>query len=187
MVEIKSVDKESISSIALLLRQYWKERGLIYTKQWAEQYVELGHKIELKKEQTFMLLDNGKVIGTCSVIIWEGNVAELRDLVIKKEQRSKGYGKKLLEFSLEWCRRNNARKVFALIFQQNKPLFEQSSFTLEGFLKHHFKQNEHLLIMSLFPEKKPDTQVNLKNKFDDLHKIEDIEKETSSRLRGLST
>ena len=110
MVEIKVVDKESIPAVATLLRSYWRDRKMVYTQKWAEQYVTVGHKIELKREQTFILLDKNKMLGTIAVLLWEGNVVELRDFVVKKEQRGKGFGKKLLEFALDWCKRNNVRK-----------------------------------------------------------------------------
>ena len=187
MIEVKPIAQEHISSVATLLRQYWKERGLMYTQKWTEQYLTQGHTTELKKEQTFTIKNKGKIIGAMSAIIWEGNVAELRDAVIKKEHRGQGYGKKLLEHVLEWCKRNNVRKVFALVMQDHRKMLEQEGFVLEGFLKHHFKQNEHLIIMSRFPEKKVESQVNLKAKFADLEHTETIERETASRLRGLST
>tara|TARA_Y100000310_G_C20702951_1_gene831782 strand:+ start:3648 stop:4211 length:564 start_codon:yes stop_codon:yes gene_type:complete len=187
MVEIKVVDKENIPAVATLLRSYWRDRKMIYTQKWAEDYITVGHKVELKREQTFVLLDKNKVLGTIAVLLWEGNVAELRDFVVKKEQRNKGLGKKLLEFALDWCKRNNVRKVFALVSQDLRSFFESYQFILEGFLKNHFKEGEHLLLVSFFPEKKQDTQVDLKAKFDRLSEVQTIERETSARLSGLRT
>ena len=186
-MEIRSIDTKSIPSVATLLRRYWKEQGSVFTQKWVEQYVEQGRKLKIKKEQTFTLKEKEKIIGCISIIIWEGNIAELNDLVIKKEERGKDLGKKLIEHSMEWCRRNNTGKIFALIFYQQKALFEACSFNLEGFLKDHHKVGEHLLLMSHFPLKKKETQMDLKAKLEDMRKVKEIEKETAKRLRGLPT
>lgn len=184
-MDIKKTEGEDLQPVASLLRSYWKERGMGYDQEWTIEYLTKGHAAEIKKDQSFVLKDNDKLIGTVAVIIYEGDVAEIRDLVVKKEYRGKGYGKKLLEFILEHSQRNEVRKVFALIFQQYRFLFEKQQFTLEGFLKDHFKDGEHLLIMSRMLKKKEDKQVDLKQKLEDAQKVQEIEAETSQRLQKL--
>ncbi len=187
MLEIqRGIKEEEIAFAVLLLRGCWKERGMIYTQQWAEQYLRQGHKIELKKEQWFLVKEEGKVIGIISVILWEGNVAEIRDRIIKKEAQQKGYERKIIQYAKEWCKINSARKIYTLVPQIEKLLYEEMGFRLEGFLQDHFKQGEDLLIMSFFPEKKQDIQMNLKEKLEDMRKMESIEEETSTRLRMLN-
>lgn len=186
-MEIKIVDKESIPTAANLIRLYWKDRKLFYTQQWMQGYLEHGIKRVIKEQKTFVLKENERVIGTATIVLWEGKLAEIKDLVIKKEKRNQGYGKKLLEHLIEWCKRNNVNKVIALSPQSARFFLEKNNFKLEGFLKDHFKKGENLILMALFPEKTKETQLNLKEKLDDMHKVQIIEKETSSRLRSLST
>lgn len=187
MLEIqRGIKEEEIASVGLLLRTAWKERGMLYTQQWAEQYVKEGHKIELKKEQWFLVKEEGKIIGLIAVILWEGNVAEIRDRIIKKEIQHKGYERKIIHYAIEWCKINGARKIYSLIPQREKISFEEMGFRLEGFLQDHVKQGEDLLVMSFFPEKKKDMQMNLKEKLDDMRKMESIEEETAARLRMLN-
>ena len=126
----KSVQEKDIAGVGTLLRTYWKDRGMVYTQSWTEKYIQQSHLQEIKKEQWFSLKEKDKVIGIIAVLLREGNVAELRDLVIKKEYRNKGYGKKLLQRVLDWCRINNVRKIYMLTPQQARIFFEKERIKL---------------------------------------------------------
>ena len=56
---------------------------------------------------------------------------------------------------------------------------------LEGFLKDHFKEGEHMLIMSKKLKEKEDKQVDLKKKLEDEQQLQEIESETTDRLMKL--
>ena len=147
-MKILELKKEDIPKIATLLRNYWKERSMIYSQKWTENYLKKGHSTEIKKEKFFVLKEKNNIIGYISVIIWESNLAELRDFVIEKKFRRKGYGKKLLNFALNWCEKNKIRKIIALTFPKYKGFLEKFNFKEEGFLKNHFKKGENLYFMS---------------------------------------
>lgn len=175
IIKIKEEDKVEV---AKLLNEYWKDRNMNYDLKWIREYIEMGHKIEIKEDQFFVLKEK-QPIGCISVIILEVDLAELRDLVIKKEFRNMGYGSKLLDYALEWCKEKNVRKIISLIFPQYKKFFENKGFLEEGFLKNHFKEGENLILMSKLMKK--DKQINLKSKLESI----DIEDKTAEKLRNL--
>ncbi len=148
-MNVRKSNKKDTKYIATLLKDYWKERGMRYSQGWAEDYVKNGHKKEIKKEISFILMDKMQ-IGYISTIIYEGNVAELRDLVVKKEFRNKGYGRLLAEKAITWCRKNRIRKMYALAFPKNEAFYKRLGFRREGLLKDHFKKGEDLLFVSRF-------------------------------------
>lgn len=147
-MKISELRRKDITEIAVLLRNYWEERGMRYSQAWTKNYIKNGHSSEIKKEKFFVLKEKSNIIGYISIIIWEGNLAELRDFVIKKKFRHIGNGKKLLEYSLNWCRRNKIRKIMSLTFPKYKKFLEKFGFKKEGFLQNHFKNRENLYFMS---------------------------------------
>lgn len=149
-MEIQSVKEEHIKSLAKHLAYYWKARGLDYSEQWAEEYVREGHKKEIVEDRFFVALENGKVIGSMSVILWEGRLAELRDLFVKEEFRGKGIADALFEACLKYSKEKKARKIIALIFPYLFGFFEKRGFVREGLLKNQAKDGENLVIMSKF-------------------------------------
>lgn len=185
-MDIKKIEENDKEAAATMLRNYWKERGMDYSNEWTLNYLANGHKTEIKKDQFFVLGEGNKVIGVVALVINVSDVAEIRDMVVKKEARGKGLGKKLLEYVIEYAKYNEVRKIYALIFQKYRLFYESSGFMLEGFLKDHFKDDEHLLIMSKMLKKKEDTQVDLKQKLEDTQKVQEIEAETSERLMKLN-
>lgn len=146
-MKIEQLSNDEVSQVALLLREYWKERNMNYSQKWTESYLKKGHSIEIKKEVFFVLKEETELIGVISIVVWESDLAELRDFVIKKEFRGEGYGKKLLENSIEWCKKNRIRKIISLSFPKYEKFLEEYSFEREGYLKDHFADGEHLLIM----------------------------------------
>ncbi|GEM_PF-1015106 len=184
-MEIKKIEGDDLPPAATLLRNYWKERGMDCTQEWTLSYLANGHKSEIKKDQFFVIRENNKVLGTIALVINISDVAEIRDFVVKKEMRGKGLGKKLLEYVMEYAKQNEVRKIYALIFQPYRLFYEKYEFQLEGFLKDHFKENEHVLIMSKMLKKKEDKQVDLKQKLETEQRVQEIEAETSDRLQKL--
>ena len=124
-------------------------------------------------------------MGAVAIVIFKAGVAEIRDLVVKKEYRKKGLGKKLIEYSIEFAKHSNVRKIYCLSLQTYRSFYEKYGFELEGFLKNHYKEGEHLVIMSKYLKEKETKQVDLKKKLDDEHEVQQIATETSERLQKL--
>lgn len=148
---IEQLKDENKSEIAELLASYWTERGMpAYDKTWAEEYLKEGHKKEIKKDEFFIFKKDNRVIGVVSLIINVSDVAEIRDLVIKKEFRGKGYGRELLQEIISIAQQRQARKLFALVFPEIEKMYAEAGFEKEGLLKNHFAEGEDLVIMSQF-------------------------------------
>lgn len=184
-MEIKKIESEDLQVAANLLRIYWKERGGNYSQDFTLKYLTEGHKTEIVKDQFFVIKENNKVMGTVALIIFEAGVAEIRDLVVKKEYRRKGLGKKLIDYLIEFAKHNNVRKIYCLTVQPYRSFYEKCGFELEGFLKNHYKEGEHLIIMSRYLKEKEAKQVDLKKKLEDERQLREIESETTERLMKL--
>ncbi len=182
---ITPIAKEDIQETAKILREYWKERGMEYTQQWAESYLRKGHAKDIKQDVTLTLKEGAAVVGVVAVVLHEGNLAELRDLVVRKGYRSKGYGEQLVRAALDFCFKNNARKITALAFPQHEEFFARFGFAREGYLRSHFKDNEDLVVMGRIAQH--EAQADLRSKLEGLSLLQDIESTTSERLRKLKS
>ncbi len=149
-MKLAKLGKKDVSATARLLREYWETRGMKYSQTWAEGYVRKGHKAEIKEDLFFTAKDGEKVLGAMSVIIYEGNVAELRDFVVDPEFRGKGLGHKIISEILTILKERKVRKACALIFRQYEEFYKEFGFGKEGILKSHFAEGEDLMIVSKF-------------------------------------
>ena len=179
---ITSFTNKDTSAVSKLLRSYWKERKMNYSQEWTENYLREGHKIETTKELQFVAKHKDVLVGYISIIITVGGLAELRDFVIAHRYRGKGYGDEILRYAIQQCKHRGLRKVTALVFPATLDFYKKHGFFLEGYLKHHFKKDEHLLHVSIFLTKQLDKQVDLQKHLNTLTELQDVEKETSARL-----
>lgn len=148
-MDIKEHEGES-SELAKFLRSYWETRDMSYPQEWAEKYIKEGHKIEIIDDKFFTARDKDEIIGSVSLIFWEGGVAEMRDFFVKEGHRSEGIGKKLFERAYKECRNRNVRKIHAKIFPYLWNFFKGQGFKSEGLLHDHFEEGEDLMIVGKF-------------------------------------
>jgi len=149
-MKLEKISEKNINDAAKLLMEYWKERRMNYSHKWTVNYIRQGHKTEIKKDVFFIIKDKNKIVGTGSIVIYEGNVGEVRDLLIKKEERGKGYGENLIKELLRFAKKNKVRKVYALVFPTIRQMYQNMGFVQEGYLKSHFSKKEDLCFMSRF-------------------------------------
>lgn len=148
---LTKVTEDNAKGVSVLLADYWKSRGMPeYDEKWAEEYIVEGHKKEVQSDEFFVYKEENNVVGVIAIIVDVSGVAEIRDLVVKPEFRSKGYGKKLLLELESIAKEKGIRKLFSKTLPQSKKLFESASYQEEGILKSHFKDGEDLIIMSKF-------------------------------------
>ena len=185
-MNVVALEKGDIQKAAGILRDYWTERGMEYSQKWTESYLLKGHSKEIKDDVTLVLKEGEEIIGVVAVVVYEGDLAEVRDWVVRKEYRKKGYGKLLLKEAIEFCIKRNVRKIAALVFPQYEKLFEKIGFLREGYLRSHFKDNEDLVYMSVILQQR-EMQANLRTQLQDLSIMKDIESETSERLRMMKS
>src|SRR3989344_5406500 len=145
-MKIVPLSKKYEKQSAELLRNYWLSRKMNYSKEYSLDYVKNGHGKELVKEKFFVAVEK-EVIGTMSVIVWEGALAELRDFVVKEEYRGKGIGELLFKETEKWCKKNKIRKVMALIFPPRLEFFSRHGYVQEGYLRSHYADGEDLIVI----------------------------------------
>ena len=124
-----------------------------YSLEYALEYLKKGHAIEILEDNFFVIRNKEEIIGFASLVIYEGNVGEIRDFVIKEEFRGKGFGNTLLSYILEFAKQRNLRKVFVLALSNAKEFYKKNGFEAEGLLRSHFRKGEDLIIMSKFLNK----------------------------------
>src|SRR5574341_523287 len=134
---------------AIMLTNYWKDRGMLeYNYKWALGYLHEGHKKEVKADEFFLYKENHKLIGIISIITDVSNVAEIRDMVVKREYRGQGYATKMLNEMIAIAKERKIRKIFAFVFPEYRKMYSSAGFRKEGLLISHFKPGEDLIIMS---------------------------------------
>ena len=60
-----------------------------------QQYLPKGH--------LFAFLNEGEAIGVVHLIHTSGTVMEVKNIAVKEEEQGNGYGKRLLQFALNFC------------------------------------------------------------------------------------
>ncbi len=130
-----------------LLGKSWKSRRYKNPMD----YISKGHNIEIVEDQFFVFEGiKGEMVGIISVVLYEGGVAELRDLVIDDKYRGLGYSTQMLERAIDYCNSNKMRKIYGYVRYQDEGLLKSLGFHVEGVLKNHFVDGEDLLILSKF-------------------------------------
>lgn len=131
-IQIRKARIEDLESI-LLLSDELSISDLPYDKevdvQWAHTDNGVNYytkKIEEKNGVCFIAEHNKKIVGYFTATIKEipsyrlVKVADLENLVVNKEMRSKGIGKKLLEKFIEWAKEINMDRVSVNVFSMNE-------------------------------------------------------------------
>jgi|GEM_PF-5317053 len=109
-------------------------------------------KARSKDLKLYVLKMDGKIIGCCGIRHRTQNACELVHGVVEKEYRGKGFGRKMIEFMIEEGFKDY-NKLFMTVNANNEPALKLASsmgFVEEGLLKHHFKQESHVYILSKF-------------------------------------
>lgn len=76
--------------------------------------------------EILVLADNGKVVGCCQLhVTWE-DLAEIKALAVHQNYLRHGWGKKLVQSSIQKAKKLGIKKVFALTFKPE--FFEKLAF-----------------------------------------------------------
>ncbi len=127
-MKISKVVKEDFDEISCLVKEEFP-----YTKKKmnsVERRIKDGSIIFTAQENNFFLgFIEFKVISSS---------AKLLGLAVKKEFRKKGAGKKLFDFLIDYSKKNNLKKIFLLVKEDNlkaKKLYKSKNFIKTGFLQ----------------------------------------------------
>lgn len=80
--------------------------------------------------------ENGRVIGFCKVN-FQGSVGKLDYLVIMKEYRSRGFGKRLMDWAIQMFAEHEIQQIEVKVVDGNE--------TIHLYEKYGFKMNAHIL------------------------------------------
>ena len=179
MLTIAELNPKDKKKAADLLGKFLKSRDISLPRTWLLEYLTSGHIKEIKEHVFFSIKLNKEVIGLASIVVYNNNIAEIKDFVVEENFRGKGHGSKCLNMLLDWCKNKNIRKVYSLVLPECKEFFSKHGFGVEGYLREHYKEQEDLVFVAKFIEK--EKQLNLKEKLMML----EIEKKTSEQLSKL--
>ncbi|MBQ9314049.1 MAG: GNAT family N-acetyltransferase [Clostridia bacterium] len=146
IVEYEAKYEDDVKDLLVELQEYLaeidKEKLNICTKEYRDKYFEDTMKIVTESQgKIFLELDNEKAIGLCIGII--NNEKEerydfiaprrgrIKELVVSKNYRGKGYGKKLLEYTKEYLKSVGCEFILIAVLSYNenaKRLYEANGF-----------------------------------------------------------
>ena len=106
-----------VKEIQRMIKQY-SARGDILPRSLSELYDHL--------RDFFVYLRNRKMVGICALHICWDDLAEIRSLAVREEDRKKGIGAKLVKACLEESKMLAVKRVFALSYQPD--FFERLGF-----------------------------------------------------------
>ena len=105
---IRKAKISDVKEIQQLIKLY-SDRGRILPRSLSDLYDHL--------RDFFVYVRARKVIGVCALhICWE-DLAEIRSLVVREEERNKGIGLRLVKACLDESRVLGVKKVFALTYE----------------------------------------------------------------------
>lgn len=97
---------------------------------------------------TFIVLDNSKVIATYSMIIENkfinnfGIAAHIEDVVVSKDFRSQGLGKKLIENAIVFAKKKNCYKIILDCAEEVKDFYKKCGFEESKNCNMRFNYND---------------------------------------------
>jgi len=105
---IRKAGLRDVKEIQRLIKQY-STRGDILPRSLSELYDHL--------RDFFVYIKDRKMVGICALhICWE-DLAEIRSLAVREEDRKKGIGAKLVKACLEESRALGIKRIFALTYE----------------------------------------------------------------------
>ena len=111
----------------------WKEFGFVYMPEF-DQDLDDPKKFYIQPGGMFYILREGDmIIGTIGIIIKGDSCAELKRFYIDTDYRGKGYGTRLFNKAIEFCRQHGMKKVE---FETGKAFTQGHTFYInKGFKK----------------------------------------------------
>ena len=93
----------------------------------------------------FILLDNNKLVGTVAIRKIDKESAELKRMYLLKEYRGQGWGSKLIDRAIEFCKEKGFKKI--ILDTNIKQVAAQKLYQKKGFEIIQTKENS--IFMSL--------------------------------------
>ena len=115
-MEYKIGNKDDLIGILELFKQLNENTG--YSENNDLEYVnKIWDKIENNNIKYFLAKDNSKIIGSCYICIIPNlthngkSIGYIENVIVDKNNRKKGIGKKIMVMAIEYAKTNNCYKV----------------------------------------------------------------------------
>jgi len=115
-MEYKIGNKDDLIGILELLKQL-SENPYSSENIDLEYINKIWNKIENNNIKYFLAKDNNKIIGSCYICIIPNltnngkSIGYIENVIVDKDYRKKGIGKKIMEMAIEYAKANNCYKV----------------------------------------------------------------------------
>jgi len=115
-MEYEIGNKNDLNGILELLKQLGENTGFSENKDLGY-FNNIWNKIENNNIKYFLAKDNGKIVGSCYICIipnltYNGkSIGYIENVIVDKNYRRKGIGKKIMEMAIEYAKINNCYKV----------------------------------------------------------------------------
>ena len=93
-----------------------------------------------QKDHLWIVEDDTTIVGSIAIVKADEDTAQLRWFLVEPEARGKGLGKKLLHEAVEFCKRQNYRKIILWTVSKLKAarrLYERNGFQIADTKSHH--------------------------------------------------
>jgi len=108
--QFKKEDAEGVKSLILgiLIKEYPFDKS-VYSDSDLEK---IGETYGGKRENFFVIDEGGEVVGTAGIKEESAQEALLRRLFVDLKHRGRGYGSKLLDKAVEFCRQHGYARIY---------------------------------------------------------------------------
>ncbi|SNX55073.1 GNAT family N-acetyltransferase [Thermoanaerobacterium sp. RBIITD] len=162
---IREANIKDAKGIVKLIDSVGKEKLYMVTENYTlteEEERQLIRKLNHEKDLILVADYGGNIIGCLTLFRYYGgrspkvqHVGEI-GISIDSEFRNNGIGSKLFEYTIEWAKRKNYKKLCLSVFSSNLNaihLYEKYGFQIEGRRKQQFKIGDNYvdeILMGLF-------------------------------------
>lgn len=130
MIEIKIINPEELTEDVLdILTDAFKHPRLDLKEAKERMKIRKRHSFH-----TFIIKLDGQVIGTASVLIETklfgelARIAHVEDVAIRKDLNGFGYGRQLMEYVKEFCKKQRCRKIVLYCSNYNTAFYKKLGF-----------------------------------------------------------
>lgn len=131
LFQIRQLEKEDYNKKYLLLL---KQLSIIDENKITKNDFDLFVNNLNENNQIYVIEKNNQIIGSITLIIENkiihnfGKVCHIEDVVIDKNTRGLGLGRKLLDFAKEYSKKNNCYKIILNCSEKNIRFYEKCGF-----------------------------------------------------------
>lgn len=125
----------------------------LFDEFWSSSTLEDDYKSPLSTYFIVRDKDHNNLIVGFAGIKTITNFAEVMNIVVKKDKRNIGVGSVLLEYVIDYCKKQNLNNLNLEVNKNNKPavtIYKRHQFETVGIRKKYYDNKDDALLMTLF-------------------------------------